>query len=61
MAALGVTLGFSIVFGAIFGWFTSLPFFQPPKELFEDTEHWYDKEILDEYFGEISFFSELNR
>ena len=39
--------------GIIAGFIASRQFFEPPKELFEDTEHWYDKELLEDHLGEI--------
>jgi len=37
---LGTTLGLAIIGGLIAGFIASLPFFQPPKELFDDRENW---------------------
>ena len=49
-----MSIGLAAVSGVFGGFIASRSFFQPPKELFEDTEHWYDKEILEEYVGEIN-------
>jgi hypothetical protein len=53
LAALGTSIGIGIVAGIIGGFIASRSFFEPPKELFEDSEHWHDKEILEEYVAEI--------
>ena len=53
LAGLGLTLGIGIVSGVLGGFIASRQFFEPPKELFDDTEHWHDNEILEEYMGDI--------
>ena len=50
---MGLSVGLGIVTGVFGGFIASRQVFDPPKELFEDTEHWYDKEILEDYYGEI--------
>jgi len=40
LATLGTSLGLAIAGGLLAGFIASLPFFQPPKELFDDRENW---------------------
>jgi ammonium transporter Rh len=49
LAGEAVTIGISIIGGVIGGLISSRRWFLPPKELFEDMEHWHDKEILENY------------
>lgn len=53
LAGLGVTIGIAILSGIFGGFVASRSFFKPPKELFEDSEHWYDKEIIQEHQFEL--------
>jgi len=53
LAGLGVTIGIAIISGIVGGFISSRAFFLPPKELFEDSEHWYDKEIIQEHQFEL--------
>lgn len=41
---MGVSLGLAIVGGLIGGLIASRPYFDPPKHLFDDVEHWHDCE-----------------
>jgi len=53
LAAIGVSVGISIVSGIFAGFIASRSIFLPPKELFDDSEHWYDKEIIEEQQFEL--------
>lgn len=53
LAGLGVTIGIALLSGIFGGFIASRSWFQPPKELFEDTEHWYDKEIIQDHQFEL--------